>query len=395
MRIGLFLNLTAAALSLAGAPTDPLDDPGFQHFYNLEYQQALDAFTRKAAQAPHDPVAQNHIAQALLYWEMLRNGALESELVNGTNPFVRRPHLNVTPDSQRRFDEAIQRSIKLSEARIAQNPRDSRALYSLGVAYGLRANWNFLVKKGWIDALRDATQARKLHNQAFEYDPTFIDARLVEGAHDYVVGSLPWHYKVLSFLVGFHGDREEGMRTLRLVAEKGSLNKADAAVLLAAILRREKRPAEAIPLLQGVCTRFPRNYLFRFELSLMYADSGDETNALAQLNEIERLKSSGAPGYRDLPMEKIDYAKGNLFFWYDHYDRAIEHLKKATARPQVFDLQAGALAWMRLGQAFDLKGQRPNAKWAYQEAIKFAPQSELARESRGYLDSPYKRKRRT
>ena len=45
---------------------------------------------------------------------------------------------------------------------------------------------------------------------------------------------------MLGFIAGYHGDRERGIQTLRLVAEKGSINRSDAAVVLCAILRRER-----------------------------------------------------------------------------------------------------------------------------------------------------------
>src|SRR5688572_2957364 len=99
-------------------------------------------------------------------------------------------------------------------------------------------------------ALRDAAAARKLHNRVFEPQPDVIDARLVQGVHDYIVGSLAWHLKVLGFVAGFRGDREAGIKTLHLVAQKGNLNKYDAQVLLAAIYRLERRPNDALPLLK-------------------------------------------------------------------------------------------------------------------------------------------------
>ena len=34
--------------------------------------------------------------------------------------------------------------------------------------------------------------------------------------HDYLVGSLPFTYRMVGFLAGFHGDRESGIRTLRV-----------------------------------------------------------------------------------------------------------------------------------------------------------------------------------
>jgi hypothetical protein len=69
------------------------------------------------------------------------------------------------------------------------------------------------------------------------------------------VGSLPFAYKLLGFLVGFRGDKETGIRTLRLVAQKGHFNRVDAEVLLAAIYRRERRAKDALPLLADLIRR--------------------------------------------------------------------------------------------------------------------------------------------
>src|SRR5712692_9553728 len=75
---------------------DPLSFEGFTHFYNLEYNQALAAFEKAAAENPQVPNPHNHVAQTLLYREMYRNGALESELVSGNNAFLRRPKMNTS-----------------------------------------------------------------------------------------------------------------------------------------------------------------------------------------------------------------------------------------------------------------------------------------------------------
>ncbi len=256
----------AALLVLAslGAQNAPLPK-GFDSFYNLDYGGAIAEFKKDIAAAPDDPENYNHLAMAILYREMFRFGALESELVSGTNPFLRRSKMNPSREDQQEFEAAISRSMSLAQARLNSSPRDVRALYALGVAYGFRANYNFLVRKGYMDALRDATTARKLHNKVTELNPSNVDARVMQGVHDYVVGSLPWHIKVLGFLAGFRGDKEEGIRTLEYVAAHGNLNRVDAEVLLCAIYRRESRPRKAVPLLESLISRFPRNYLFRFE----------------------------------------------------------------------------------------------------------------------------------
>lgn len=388
--MGPTLALALAAALLAGW-RDPLIQKGFDHFYNLEYDEAIAAFRQYIALHPEEPRGYNHLAQAILYRDMYRTGALESELVSGSNPFLRRPKMNPSPEDQRQFEEAIQRSMELSQARLKQNPKDTQALYTLGVAHGLRANYNFLVRKAWMDSLRDATAARKLHNQVTMLDPSFVDARLVQGVHEYVVGSLPWHWRALGFLVGFRGSKQEGIRILQQVAERGDANKLDAKILLCVIYRRERKPHLAIPLVKELMASFPRNYLLYLELAQMYSEAGDKDQALATLAKLESLRNSGAPGFSRVPLEKIYFSRGNIQFWYRELDQALENMKKVTARADEVDLNTGVLAWMRLGQIYDLKGQRQQAIEAYRRAIAFAPESDAARESRRYLSSPYRR----
>ena len=67
---------------------------GFDHFYNLEYDQAIADFQEAIAHDPTSPDLHNHLAQTLVFREMYRDGALESELVSGNNSFLRRPKLN-------------------------------------------------------------------------------------------------------------------------------------------------------------------------------------------------------------------------------------------------------------------------------------------------------------
>jgi hypothetical protein len=79
------------------------------------------------------------------------------------------------------------------------------------VSYGLRANYSFVVKKAWTEALCDATAARKAHHRVTELDPRFTDAKLTQGINDYVIGSLPFRRRMLGFPGGFYGDKERGM----------------------------------------------------------------------------------------------------------------------------------------------------------------------------------------
>ena len=240
--------MLAAALVVVPASAfgqDPDAGPGFEHFYNLEYPEALAEFRREAARQPDSPDVYNHIAQTILYREMFRTGALESELVTGANAFLRREKMEPSAQDQKDFNDSINRALELADKALSKNPNDVHALYAKGVSYGLRSNYKYLVKKAWLDALHDATDGRKAHNRATEIDPAFVDARLVQGLYDYLVGSLPFAWRVLGFLGGFHGDKERGIATLKDVYAHGVDNRQDAAIILCAIYRRGSRRARS------------------------------------------------------------------------------------------------------------------------------------------------------
>jgi len=387
LKLALLLALVASPL---GAQQTPIDE-GFAAFYNLEYDQAIAIFEKAIAQNPGLPDLHNHLAQTLIFREMFRNGALESELVSGSNSFLRRPKLNPTPETEKRILDEIAKSMALADARLKQNPNDTAAMYASGIAYGLRSNYFWVVKKAWRDSLKDATAARKLHNRISELEPNNVDARLVQGLHDYVVGSLPFGFKMLGFVIGIRGDKEKGIRTVQEVAKNGKLNRVDAEILLCALYRRENQSKLAVPLVQDLIRRYPRNYLLRMELGQMYSQAGDGVRGLQALEEVARLKEHHAPGFDRVPWEKIYYQQGSIQFWYNDLDRSLENMKKVAAASDDVDLNTGVQAFLRMGQIYDMKQRRADAVAAYKKAIAFAPQAEAAQESRKYLSTPYRR----
>jgi tetratricopeptide (TPR) repeat protein len=387
VKLALLLALIASPLG----GQQPLIDEGFTHFYNLDYDQAIAVFEKAIARYPGLPDLHNHLAQTLIFREMFRNGALESELVSGSNSFLRRPKLNPSPETEKRILDEIAKAMALADARLKRNPNDTAAMYASGIAYGLRSNYFWVVKKAWHDALRDATAARKLHNRISELEPNNVDARLVQGLHDYIVGSLPFGYKMLGFLIGIRGDKAKGILTVQDVAKNGKLNRVDAEVFLCALYRRENQSKLAVPLVQDLIRRYPRNYLLRMELGQMYSQSGDGVRGLQALEEVARLKQRHAPGFDRLPWEKIYYQEGSIQFWYNDLDRALENMKKVAAAGEEVDLNTGVQAYLRMGQIYDMKQRRAEAIAAYKKAIAYAPQAEAAQESRKYLDTPYRR----
>ena len=390
LKLGI-LFLVAALLTAGHAFGADSVETGFQAFYNLDYSAALMSFDAAAAADPGNPDLHNHIAQTLLYRELWRNGSLESQLVSGNNSFLRRAKLNPSPEIEKRFFAEIDKALALSGARISKNPQDAPAIHMAGASHALRANFNFLVRKAWNEALADATEARKLDMKATEIDPTLIDAKMVQGVHDYVVGSLSWTYKTLGFLAGFRGDKQRGIKLVEEVYKNGKASRIDAQIMLCVLYRREKQTKRAIPLLEDLIRQFPQNYLFRFEAAQLFSVLGERAKCLAALDEVAALKQAGAPGYERVPWDKIWFQKGNLLFWFNDLDESMANLRKVTSNPKELDLNTGVLAYMRQGQILDLKNQHDQAVKLYEMAMNFAPEADAARESRHYVSNPYDR----
>lgn len=289
-----------------------LDDPAFDHFYNLEYDQALAGFLADARRAPRSPDVQNHIAQTILFRAMFRGGMLQSQMLTSSNSFLRMPKLKMSALDCRQFTSSIQRAMELAQSRLDANPHDAGALYALGVSYGLHGNYNFAVRKAYLDALHDIGYARKFHNRVTRMDPGMVDAELTQGVYEYVMGSLPLGWKMLGFMGGFRGSRERGIAMLNEVSSEGRINRIDAKIFLAAIYRREHRSRDAICILQPLIPVLPRNYLLRLELAEMYGDLSDQGAAMDVLDHVDKLRRAHALGYETLTADLLDKVRESI-----------------------------------------------------------------------------------
>src|ERR1035438_1392082 len=149
---------------------------------------------------------------------------------------------------------------------------------------------------------------------------------------------------MLGFMMGIHGDKEKGIRTVQDVARNGKLNRVDAEILLCALYRRENQAKLAVPLVQELIGRYPRNYLLRLELGQMYRQWGGGVQGWQALQEVAQMKERYAPGFERLPWEKIYYQEGSIQFWYNDLDHSLENMKKVAASASSEDLDTGVQA---------------------------------------------------
>src|SRR6266478_3620598 len=235
--------------SLGYRPHDPQNLTAFNHFYNLAYDQAVQEFEQVLARHPNDPFAVNHLLTATLFRELYRMGVLNTgEYANDT--FISAPHRPADPKIKQQINDLVKRALQLEEKRLAPNPNDVEALYARGVTRAQFATYTALIERAWFSALRNAVGARRDHERVLELDPNNVDAKLIVGAHNYVVGSLPWGVKAASSVVGLGGSKEKGLEYLHQAASGNTETSIDAKILLVVFLRRERRFDEALRILR-------------------------------------------------------------------------------------------------------------------------------------------------
>jgi hypothetical protein len=88
--------------------------------------------------------------------------------------------------------------------------------------------------------------ARNDHEHVLELSPGYTDAKLIVGAHNYVLGSLPWGVKILVKVIGQGGSKDKGIRYLREAAAGSGETSTDAKIVLLLFLRRGHKYPEGL-----------------------------------------------------------------------------------------------------------------------------------------------------
>jgi tetratricopeptide (TPR) repeat protein len=290
-------------------PPDPLNQAAFEHYYNLDYDAAIQDFEKIVARHPNDPLALNHLLSAIQVRELYRMGAMNSGEYSNDN-FIGQAHHPADPAQKERIKQLVQQAQKLENAELARNPNNVDMLYARGVTRGQFALYTALIERAWFSALRNAVGARHDHERVLELAPQYTDAKLVVGAHNYVMGNLPFAVKIAVALVGLSGDKKKGLEYLNDAYRANVETSVDAGVVLMVFLRRERRYSEALQIAEAIAPRFPRNFLLPLEEANLLRASGKSG---AAEDQYRRVWQNGREGkYGNLHYEITALGLGDL-----------------------------------------------------------------------------------
>jgi tetratricopeptide (TPR) repeat protein len=387
----LFLMLTPvvaahASGTLSFRPADPLNAVAFDHFYNLDYDRAVQEFQQVLDRHPNDPFAVNHLLTAVQFKELYRIGALNTADYSNDS-FIGKIHQDPDPKVKEQIKALVERATKLEEERLKDNSNDVDALYARGVTRAQFSTYTALMEHAWFSALRNAVGARRDHERVLQLSPAYTDAKLIVGAHNYVMGSLPWAVKAAVTMVGLSGSKDKGLDYLRAAAAGTGETSVDAKILLALFLRREHKYEEALPIIRGLIPAYPRDVLLALEEGNLQRAMGQNQESAATYRKIWQAGRDGH--YGNLHYEAAALNLGDLLRSEKDYAGAAAAYDQVN-EVKVPDPEVQQKANLAAGEMYDLMQKRDLALKKYQAVIASNADTAPAEIARKYIKEPYR-----
>lgn len=268
MRAAVLVALFAAIGVTASASVNAhLLDLGYRQMYNLEFQQAHDTFRQYERARPEDPMGPVSDAAAWLFAEFDRLHILQSEFFVNDDRFKDRRRFTADPGVKQNFEADLSRARELSDRALVRQAQDKNALFANVLRLGLHADYLALIEKRYLTSLGEMKNGRLMAERLVAGDPNYYDAYLAIGVENYLLSLKPAPVRWMLRMGGAQTDKDQGIKKLRLTAEKGNYLRPYARLLLAVAALRDKDQNSARSLLEGLAHEFPQNNLYTQELA--------------------------------------------------------------------------------------------------------------------------------
>jgi hypothetical protein len=393
------LALGAALLSAAlpawpsAVDTNPMNyDPevraAYKDFYNLDYPAAVQLFQKFHAEHPGDPQATAYLLNAVIFQELYRLDLLDTTFYANDGFLTGRHATQEDPAKRSQIFALADEAVREANWRLSKNPGDVNALFARAWVRSLLCSYVAMVERGFGSGFRLATKAKDDAQRVLQLDPDYVDAKLITGVYEYVVGALPWPFKLMIGFAGITGSKSTGLAMLRDDGDRGVQTNVEARTVITLFLRREAKYQQAIQVVQGLKKEYPHDFLFCLEEANLQKDAGQGMVAVETYRRL--LADAAKPGYFASAKPELAYfGLGDALRGQRHDNDAAQAYEHAASAPQVgAELKIRSL--LDAGECLDLAGERQSAIHDYQAAIDAGPNTSRADQARKYLRSPYR-----
>ena len=367
---------------------DPLVRDASARFYNLDFPGAVQLLEEFHSQHPTDPQATALLLNAVIFEELYRLDLLDTTFYANDGFLTGRHATAEDPKARDQIFALADEAVEEADWRVNKNPKDVDALFARGWARSLRCAYIAMVERSFSSGFRLATKAKDDEARVLQLDPDYVDAKLVVGVYEYVVGALPWPFKLLIGFAGVTGSKSKGLEMLYDDGNRGVITSVEARTVIALFLRREAKYKEAIQVVRTLRAQYPRNYLFCLEEANLRKDAGEGMAAVDAYRQI--LAESARPDYFvHARLELAYFGLGDALRGQRRYAEAAQAYEQ-TAETANVSPELKIRSFLAAGECRDLNNERPKAVADYQASIAAGPATSRADTARKRLQSPYK-----
>jgi tetratricopeptide (TPR) repeat protein len=365
---------------------------GFDHVYNLDYEEALAVFENLRQQYPRHPGPPLYLALILWQRELFRRQDLGLDRLVAPESFIQATGRQMPAEERNAFLKYIGESQAFSQAILKERPGDRDARYFLGAAHGGLAAFALTIDHDKRETFRQGRQAYQYHLGVVTEQPDYYDAYVTLGLYEYVVANLPWYVKWIAQIAGYKGSQERSFKYLRTAVTKSRFASVNARNLLVVLCLREKRYDEALQNAQFLHSRYPRNFLFHLNVAHILREMNRPDQAVDVYTKIIGEAEGRIPNYQKIPVGVLRYNVGTALMNMDRLELA-QRLFTAAILDPATPARERVLSQLCLAQVLDLRGNRQQAITNYQQVLSAANFDDSQSAARSYLKKPYRRTR--
>lgn len=268
------------------------------------------------------------------------------------------------------FDRRTAKAVEVAQRWLKKHPDDAQAMMTLGAAYGLSSRLQ-LIRQRWIAGYLKGKKALSLTKAALKVDPELWDAYLGLGMYDYYSDLYPRFIGVLAKIV-LRGNRQRGIESLRIVAEKGHYSRNNAKILLVEIYTEDpygaQDPEGAVAIMKELRDQFPQSAMMHSAqlVALFTARRYDQVVDGAR----EYLKLVAVGRYNAIEQGKGAVILGCGLWALKRHDEALAAFRQAQKVPYGGRMSRWAVwATIKAGNLEDAMGRRADALKDYKLAL--------------------------
>lgn len=389
---GAFCSFAACIASAQAIDTNPLNrtpeaKAAFDRFYIMDYDGALSRFETIEAAHPQDPIATDYVLHITLFKELFRLDLLDTTFYANDGFLTGKHTVAEDPKVRDQIKALSEKAFDQANAQLKVNPNDVNALFARGWARSLEATYLAMVERSFGAGLKLALGAKNDHEKVLQLDPNYVDAKMVTGIYQYVVGALPFGFKLIVGIAGIHGSKSTGITLLQDAEARGVITSVESRTAMMLFLRREAKYPQALEIARGLASQYPHDFLFCLEEGNLLKDAGDGPRAITQYRLV--IEDSKRPGY--FPSSHLELAYFGLadtLRGQKTYAEAADMYRQAASFPTTSpELKRRCL--LAAGEVYDLMNDHQKAREQYQAVIDAGSESVQADQARKYQRSSY------